>query len=380
MNEGATDSVARPSGWHRPMWWLNILAVIILLFTYLAPHLSPEVLWIPALFAIAYPYQLVLHIAFMGWWLVFRRKRVLLSLMAILLGWGHIADHFQVLGRSSAPDAVNGTSVKLMSYNVRLFDLYNWSGNTRTHDSIFALLHRVDADILCLQEFFHSSDRRYFRTKDALLKDFRYRYLHDSYSQRARFDQHFGIATFSTHPIIARGDVDFPDDPNNQCIWSDIVIGRDTIRVYNAHLASYHFGDADYKFIEGLDTGTRSDSIRSGGARILKRLRRGFILRADEVQRIAAHMRESPHPVVYCGDMNDVPMSYSYTTLRNGLDDAFTESGSGTGGTYIGALPNLRIDHILIAPRLRAWDFVTHSEEFSDHRAVSCMIGPVAGE
>ncbi|MEO8588709.1 MAG: endonuclease/exonuclease/phosphatase family protein [Flavobacteriales bacterium] len=347
----------------------------MLLLTYLAPHVSPVHVWPLALLAMTFPYQVMVHVAFLGWWFLFRRKRMLLSGAALLIGWGHVSDHFELFGRSEAPADVAGTPVKLMSYNVRVFDLYNWSHNKATRDAIFALFRRENADILCLQEYFHSPDRRYFRTTEDLLKDFRYRYAHEHFTQKGRFGGKFGIATFSAWPIVRKGEIEFPENPNNQCMWSDIAIRGDTIRVYNAHMASYYFGDADYKFIGDLDTDTKADSIKSGGRRILRRLRSGLMRRADEVERIAKHMATSPHPVVYCGDMNDVPMSYSYEQLREDMSDAFTESGSGMGGTYIGKLPSLRIDHILYGPALESWDFQTVPDELSDHHAVTTMLG-----
>ena len=118
--------------------------------------------------------------------------------------------------------------------------------------------------------------------------------------------------------------------------------------------------------------------MKQGGERILKRLRHGFRLRVGEVRKIADHMRQSPHPVLYCGDMNDVPMSYGYGLLREQLSDAFVESGRGTGGTYIGDLPSLRIDHILYGQGLHAWDFRTLPNELSDHRAITTWVGVLA--
>jgi endonuclease/exonuclease/phosphatase family metal-dependent hydrolase len=374
QSNDSTPRRKRPSLWHAPMWWANGACVLVLLLTYLAPHVNPTTWWWPALLAFVYPYQLLLHLGFVAWWLVFRRKRALLSLLAIAIGWSHIGDHFQLWGNSTPPDGVRG-GVKVMSYNVRLFDLYNWSGNRVTHKAIFDQLAACDADILCLQEFFHSPDTRFFRTKDKLVGELGYTAVHDQYTHVARFQQHFGIAIFSRLPIVARGTIPFPDSWNNQCIWADVVLPDDTVRVYNAHLASYHFGNADYKFIESLDGDTQSDSLRSGGMRILKRLRKGVRQRAEEARILAEHLRQSPHPVIYCGDMNDVPMSYSYHQLRRLLCDAFTESGSGVGGTYNGRLPSLRIDHIMHGPELASWAFFTHPEQLSDHRAISCMIG-----
>ncbi len=372
------ETVRRPSPWLRPLWWLNVAAVAVLLITYLAPHVSPAHFWPLALLAFTYPYQLVVHIGFLGWWAFFRPKRMLLSGIALLLGWGHVGDHVQFFGRGAPGQEVAGDGVKLMSYNVRVFDLYNWTHNDRTRDAIFELFHREDADILCLQEFFHSPNKRYFRTKDDLLKNFRYTHVHDHYPQHGRYDSHFGVATFSTRPIVARGVIDFPN-PNNQCIWSDIQMDGDTIRVYNAHLASYHFGNDDYSFIASLDSDMPGDTLRRGGLRILNRLREGVLRRVGEVDRIVEHMARSPHPVVYCGDMNDVPMSRAYGQLRDQLQDAFTESGRGLGGTYIGRLPSLRIDHILHSPGLESWDFRTLPDELSDHRPLTCHLGVRTG-
>ncbi|MCW5849843.1 MAG: endonuclease/exonuclease/phosphatase family protein [Anaerolineae bacterium] len=366
----------RPSFWLRPLWWLNGLSALVLLITYPAPHISPDHFWPLALLAMAYPFQVLVQAGFIVLWLLFRRKRMLLPITVLLLGYGHIADHFKLFGRQGAPQGIEVPGVKLMSWNVRLFDLYNWSGNRVTRDAIFDVLLREDADILCLQEFFHSDDERFFRTREPLLKDLRYRHLHEHYGHEARFGQRFGIATFSAWPVVDRGTITFEANPNNLCIWSDIALPGDTIRVYNAHLGSYHFGDDDYKFIGELDTDTKGEELRRGGLRILRLLRRGLRQRAAEVERIAAHMAGSPHPVVFCGDINDVPMSYGYHMLRKDRCDAFRESGRGRGGTYVGALPSLRIDHILHDDAIASWGFVTHPEELSDHRAISCMIAP----
>lgn len=357
------------------MWWINIGAAMVLCITYLAPHVDPTTSWVPALLAMTFTFQLVVHLGFLAWWFLFRRKRMLLSGALLLLGFDHIGDHVQVFGRASPNEELRGAPLNVMSYNVRLFDLYNWSKNEQTRDAIFDVFRKEDPDILCLQEFFYSSDKQFFVTKPSLLRDFRFVAAHERYSKKARYDQHFGIATFSSRPIVNKGHITFPDNPENLCIWSDIALPEDTIRVYNAHLASYHFGDADYKFIKQLDTDTDTDTLKRGGLRILKRLRRGFRLRADEVRRITDHMRESPHPVLYCGDMNDVPLSYGYDLMREQLDDAFVESGSGLGGTYIGDLPSLRIDHILYGKGLHAWDFATLEEELSDHRAITARVG-----
>ena len=365
----------RPSRWHLPLWWANGLAVLLLLLTYLAPHMSPKLFWPLTMLAYAFPFQLLLHAGFLCYWLLFRRKRMLLSGIALLVGYGHVADHVQVFGSDEKPADAIGDGVKLLSWNVRLFDLYNWDDNVRTRDAIFDVLKQEDAGILCLQEFFHSPDQRFFRTRDAIMGKLGHRAEHLAWTHRVKkYDQHFGIATFTRHRIAARGRLDFGRKTNNICIWTDIVIGLDTIRVFNAHLASLHFGHAEYQFIDSMRADPDAGAIQSRGGRILELVRDGAVRRAGEAAVIDSALRASPHPAVFCGDINDVPMSYAYHRLRGPMLDAFTESGSGLGGTYIGKLPKLRIDHILHDEAIASWGFRTLPQKLSDHHANAAMI------
>lgn len=368
MEQEEPLQIERPSRWHRPMWWANGCVVIGLLLSYLSVLVSPAAFWPLALFGIAYPYLLFLNLFFIAWWVFFRRKRIWPSLLAIIIGWGHVGDFLQLSGKDAAMD--DPQTFKVMSYNVRLFDLYNWTSNFRTRDEIFDLLRVEDADILCLQEFFNTDSGRSFVTRDTLLHYFRWTGCHDTYTQHTRHGQYFGIATFTVFPIIDEGSIHFPDELNNLCIWTDMLIHGDTVRVYNGHLASLRFGDQDYRFMQDLEPGMSGDSLASGGRRIISRLKNAFIRRAEEVEKIEAHLRSCPHPIIWCGDLNDTPMSFSYHRLDELLEDAFVESGRGLGHTYVGDFPSFRIDHIMHSSGMQSRGFRTLPDELSDHRPV----------
>lgn len=359
----------RPSRWHAPIKWLNGLAVIALLLAYLSIRVSPATWWPLAFFGIAYPYILLANIGCLFWWLLFRRKRMWPSAIAILLGAGHIGEYVQLFGRSGAPGGEK-PAFKVMSWNVRIFDLYNWNHSERTRQEMLDLIRTEDADILCMQEFLNEDKGAQPPVREELLKDHRFTHRADEYTAHTKHGHHFGIATFSTKPIIRKGSIHFPDDLNNLCLWTDIVIGTDTVRVYNGHLASLRFGDQDYRFMKEVEGATKSE-LQQGSLRILRRLKSAFIRRAQQVDKITAHMRNSPYPVIWCGDLNDTPVSYSYHSLRElDLEDAFVESGRGMGHTYIGAFPSFRIDHILHAEGIRSWGFRTLPDELSDHRPI----------
>ncbi len=377
MKSEETPAPKRPSRWHLPVWYVNLLAVAALLLSYLSARVSPATFWPLAFFGMAYPFILIANLLCLFWWFLFRRRRMWPSLLVILLGWSHLGDYIQFFGDRDAPTEVR-TKFKVMSYNVRLFDLYNWTHTKQTRAEIMELLRVEDADILCMQEFLNEDKSEDPPVRDQLLKDYRFSNCADEYTAHTKHGHHFGIATFSTYPIISKGAIHFPDDLNNLCLWTDIVIASDTVRVYNGHLASIRFGDMDYRFMKDVVKGEGTDSIGTAGQRIVDRLKNAFIRRATEVETISAHMRTSPHPVIWCGDLNDTPMSYSYRRLRDvDLSDAFVESGQGIGHTYIGDFPSFRIDHILHGPQLHAWDFHTLPDELSDHRPITSWVSVV---
>jgi endonuclease/exonuclease/phosphatase family metal-dependent hydrolase len=373
MKAGKVEA-ARPVRWYRPIWWANLLAVAALLLSYLSARVDPAVCWPLALFGMGYPYILAANLIGIAWWLVFRRKRIWPSLITILMGWGHLGEYVQFLGDTKAPQDIH-KPFTIMSWNVRLFDLYNWTHNQQTRDGMMDLIRGEDPDILCMQEFLDVDSGNPLDVKTPLLNNYRYVACADAYTAHSH-GYHMGIAIFSVWPILGQGTIHFPDELNNLAIWADVKAGQDTFRVYTAHLASLRFGDQDYAFMRTIDQGGGGDSLATAGPRIMARLKDAFIRRSREVAAITGDMRACPWPVVYCGDLNDTPMSFSYRELRRaGLEDAFVESGQGFGHTYIGEFPSFRIDHILHGPMLEAWDFRTLPDELSDHRAIICQLG-----
>jgi endonuclease/exonuclease/phosphatase family metal-dependent hydrolase len=78
-------------------------------------------------------------------------------------------------------------------------------------------------------------------------------------------------------------------------------------------------------------------------------------------------MSNSPHPFIFCADLNDIPNSYSYATVRAGMQDAFLEKGSGIGRTFLGLSPTLRIDYVFADDRFEVRQFTRRKERYSDH-------------
>ena len=156
---------------------------------------------------------------------------------------------------------------------------------------------------------------------------------------------------------------------NNTCIYSDMIIRDDTIRVYNIHLASNWFNSSDYSFIQN----PKKERLREGLLGITKRMKSSYRKRALEVAVIKEHMTTSPFPLIVCGDFNDTPLSYAYKSIKRDLIDAFSFSGKGIGNSFT-KIPALRIDYILHDQRFRSTNYTRYNQILSDHYAVSCEI------
>ena len=79
-------------------------------------------------------------------------------------------------------------------------------------------------------------------------------------------------------------------------------------------------------------TCAREDKLRS----MAGRFRENSVLRAAQVDSIAVVVEAWRSRCIVCGDFNDTPMSYVYRTMAKGLNDAFSQCGSGYSHTFRG--------------------------------------------
>jgi endonuclease/exonuclease/phosphatase family metal-dependent hydrolase len=353
--------------------YANVVFAVFLILSFLSPNISPEKIWFPAFLGLAYPYILLVNVFFLLGWTILKRKELLISLLTIIMGLGTFSDYlsihpFRFMKKGQYTNLVREQrktdhQVKMMSFNVRAFDLYQWEENPSTRTDILSFLRDEDPDILCIQEFYSSrrdglSEREIFRKLDHLS----HRHIEYTVSNRRR---NYGIATFSNYPIIHTGSI-LLEDRVSICIYSDILMDQDTFRVYNCHLQSIYLDSERYQLLDSLKF--RYDDKQIAEIKDISfRLRDAFIKRAAQADIIAAHISGCPHPVIICGDFNDTPVSYTYRTIRDGLKDAFAESGWGLGRTYNGKFPSFRIDYILHSESIGALFFSREKVMLSDH-------------
>jgi len=337
---------------------VNIFLVLLLALAYLSVYINPATTSFPALFGLAYPYIAAANIVMILIWLVLRRWYALISLVAVVAGFGYIHNFIRFTNHGTEEHH----DLKLMSYNIRLFNIYEESEKD-THRKMLSLLKKEDPGILCLQEYFVKGDpaageRKLMEALGGRL------YTHFKLVKSGAVSR-YGIATISRYPVVYRGDIVHPGS-SSLTIFTDVVVDTDTFRIYNNHLQSFRLRRVEGTLlneIAGEEQGRSMDNITG----LYRSLTQGFASRALQVDRVKRHIETSPYPVIVTGDFNDTPTSYTYRIMRRGLKDAFVEAGYGAGFTYRGKYPPNRIDYILYNEEMSCNDFDIVKVRYSDH-------------
>src|SRR5690606_14085873 len=101
---------------------INIVAVIFLLLSYLAPIVEPQLFWPVAFMGIAYPIFLAINILFILFWILRKPSFALLSLIAIIIGWKSFHKNFGFNTNKAVIERTDSSTVRIMSYNVQMFN------------------------------------------------------------------------------------------------------------------------------------------------------------------------------------------------------------------------------------------------------------------
>lgn len=341
--------------------FINLIAVCALIFATVSVFISPEKLWVAALFGMAYPYILVSNLVFIVLWVIIKPKFALISLIFILAGYNQIGNYLQFSGRKTTEPGI-----KIISYNVKYFTGTSQFPSKENADHILSYLRQNNADIICLQEV-RLNKRQIFDATNTKLPQI-------SHMQLAHTSHEGGQLTLTRFPILNMGEIRFSNS-GNMIIYTDMLINGDTVRVYNCHLQSYRLRPTEINTIDSMNFENNKENKTKIKALSIK-FRDAIIKRAEQAATLREHLDQCPYPVIVCGDFNDTPVSFTYHTVRGDLIDSFTESGKGTANTYNGKLPSFRIDYILYSPKFTSYNFEVSTLDHSDHYPISCDLFP----
>jgi len=242
---------------------------------------------------------------------------------------------------------------KVLSFNVNSF-YYNHPSQVKNgvKNPIIKFIKKGNFDISLMQELvFTLENRKLLKTH----KLFEHQYL-----------TNYAFYSGSRLPILKKGNIAISD--RNGATWVDTKLNGKTVRLYNLHLKSNRISDETNNFAFRKDF--FSKKIIPYIKHVLVQIRKKSKIRATQAEEIAQHIADCPYPVIVCGDFNEVPLSYPYRIISNGLKDAFEEKGTGLGFTFAGKFPGLRLDYVLVSEELEVIDFEVKDVFLSDHYPV----------
>lgn len=366
----------------RVLAWGVVLWVVVAVLCVEAP---PRWWW-PSLFgALTLPGALLANGLILTLAVLRRRWRaIVLPAIVALATWGYAGRGWAL--RWPPPDAPtpqqvgnDSTRLRVLSYNARVFNVYAHLATKDYSTSKTQIQWVADqpADVICLQEYYNQMPG--FRPKPKVfdvtrrLKQGREAFVTVTLEKRA---QQFGLAIFSRFPILKKGIISFGEQTQNHAAWADLKLpAGDTVRIYNVHFQSMALEESAI-----VRTTRRRAWLDPPGLSLLRRFRNGAVARSKQVDTVVAHISACPHPVVVCGDLNDLPYSYTYSALADDLVNAHQAVGGGIGSTYNGRLPLLRIDSQFSTPdRLQPLWVKVHDEvPYSDHFPLEAIyrVGP----
>ncbi len=319
---------------------VNLVVALALFFSFLLPFVPPASFPVISVLSLLVSPLIVVNLVFVIYWLLRFNRRFLLSFFVLAISFFYFNSFYQF---STTKKGTLGKKLSVVSYNVRLFNAYEKKPSVSATEIIKAIIQDVAPDVLCIQE--------YYADNDVDFSFYKYKYIHFEGAHK------LGHAIFSNYKLINTGAFDFKNS-NNNALYADVIVDKDTMRLYNLHLQS-------------LGINPSVSSIQEGNKeKLVRRIAGSFKKQQEQVQEVLTHKQSSPYPVILTGDFNNTSFSYIYKQLNSAMQDAFIEAGSGLGTTFYFDWYPMRIDYIFTSLEFTILDFKTLKQTSSDHHPI----------
>ncbi len=342
-----------------------IAVSITLLLSYASSLVPPNRFWYLQLLGLAYPGLLIATVLLTILNFILK-KRFIFSILILLIGVFTHAKYFGIDFKSPDLTSFSERELKVMSFNVRMFDAYKFITPelTDSRGEFMELFKNESVDILCIQEYVEDETNKNIISPEDIKRAGGYTHYVTTMTLEKK-KMFLGQAIYSKYPIINAESIG-DSSASIPSIYADIVKGKDTIRVYNFHLESIRFQKDEYSLFDKEVESSKTYSTRIKG--LISKLKKAYPLRVKQAQVIIDHALTSPYPVIINGDLNDPPTSYAYSMMNKDFKDAFNEAKFGMSRTYAGKVPAGRIDYIFYNEGLAPTSFKTWKEKvISDH-------------
>ena len=341
----------------RLLWWANLALVAATALAYLSPYVAPTTLWPISFLALGYPVLLLANVLAAAYWFWRREWRGLASVAVIALGvaLGHTGELYGT-GSPQLPQNDTAQDITFVTYNT--FGGRGLADSTppRMKARVIRMLDCLDADVIAFEE-----TAKYPALRKLLYAALDSMGLRHHYSPAETF-----VSLHSRYPLSEKRLLGAYNNSNGAISVKLSPPSGPPVRVIAAHLQSNQIKlDAGQVVRDVANARKRAYWTIKG---VAANYRAAARQRAEQATELAQIVAAEDLPVVLLGDLNDVPLSYALGELRRaGLADSFSEAGEGSGVSYPGSIPGLRIDYILHSEQIEAVESEVLECPFSDH-------------
>jgi endonuclease/exonuclease/phosphatase family metal-dependent hydrolase len=351
----------------------TLFTVLFYLQACLLPFLEAGKHWFIALLGLVFPLLFFVLLFFLIYWLIKKSRWAILCGMALLLGWQQVSVMFGFNRQKKFDIAKKAETLRVLSWNLSSWGETNRGKKVNHMYDMIDLIKKQDADVLCFQEYLYYKNLRYRDSINTVLKEAGYQY---AYFAKTNYTERFytsavltAVVIMSKYPMVDTAKFIYnEEDFAEPLIYADIKKDNQIARVFTTHLQSLRFENNEYDALHVLKEPGMASINQSRS--MLWKLRQGYKKRSAQAALLHQKIKESPYPVILCGDFNDVPNSYTYFTAKGSLQDAFLKKGSGFGRSFRFISPTLRIDYILADKKFKVQQFSKIEVGYSDHYAI----------
>jgi len=343
----------------------NAAACLAMLLTGYAGLFNPELFPRLSMLSMAFPVTLIVNLCFLIFWLTVRWRSAWIAVLGFIVVLQPLRTYLPINFGDKPPTG----SVKVLTYNVQGFTgAPRYKENQQEAVSlIINYIKEQDADIVCIQEAMDGK-RKALERLDSL-----YPY-HDM--EKLGTSASNGMCIYTRYPIKRKEKIDYPSKANGSAAYYLDIDGREVI-VVNNHFESNHLTLTDRNHYAEMVKGEMGhDTLRLETRRLFDKLTDAVKDRAPQARAVRQYLeRHASQPIIFCGDLNDNPLSYAHRQIAQVLTDCHTTTALGPGISYNQKKFYVRIDNIMCSESITPYRcHVDRSIDASDHYPMVCWL------
>lgn len=345
------------------MFPVTLCALVAVLMVLAGGVINPNVWWVPAFVILGAPFIYLLYIIATAYWVLRWNLFVAIPMAVVMLFAVWNVGAFVQVRFWKAYQEKSGDQLRVMSYNVHCFNFENQSYETHLND-VVGFINSSKPDVICLQEFMPIANDTTARMANLFAQWPYFVAMMGGSSPGTGF----GTVIFSRYPMTVTQRV-LSDSATGGALGVELYVEGDTINLFNCHLQTTSFNAVNNE--QGLRALFASDHSTALARTTTRLMRDSFMIRAVQADSVAAQIARCSYPLVVVGDLNSVPLSYTYHTVRASMKDAFVASGLGYGYTYRPMSKLLRIDYAFYDDnQYECLNYVSPDLPYSDHNPI----------